>query len=93
MESGDQRADFSRGAASGVDSAYKSAHAGAGDVADRDVVFFKPGDNADMGEAERALPPSSTEADLLLGAGVCGGGFLLREGLLKWDRENACQNA
>ena len=40
--------------AGGVDTAYQTAHAGAGDVIHRDVVFLQPGDDADVRQSERA---------------------------------------
>jgi hypothetical protein len=55
-----------RGFAGGVEAADEAAHAGAGEVVDGDVVFFKPFEDADVGFAERA---AAFEGDADFGAG------------------------
>jgi len=77
---------LSRGLAGGVEAADKSAHAGAGEVVDGDVVLFKPFEDADVGFAERAAA-FERDADFGASGGLrfCfgdGGGLLGRCGRL-----------
>lgn len=65
----DDGAEFSGGAAGGVEAADEAAHAGAGDVVDGDAVLLEPFEDADMGDAEGA---AAFEGDGYLLAG--GGG-------------------
>ena len=49
----DKLANLCRGLTDGIHATDQPAHAGAGNVADRDVMFFEPGDHADVGESQR----------------------------------------